>query len=154
MFRLVNLALLVLSLTIAPQIAHAQERSWSLDGNEEDLFLTFGVVATDDVGISFWCKTHSGVVSIFLPNAYSDLPVDAKAKVSLIAGDVKFDHVGTIGAPMADEKKTIEAQVPSNDPLLLALQNADVMTIQTGNHNTLYPLLGADFAGLITGCEK
>ncbi len=53
--------------TIFVQPAFAQEREWLLDAVEEDVFLVFGVPDTNDVGVSFWCKIGTGVVSVFAP---------------------------------------------------------------------------------------
>ena len=36
-------------------LALAQERQWSLDTVNNQVFLVFGVPESDDVGLSFWC---------------------------------------------------------------------------------------------------
>lgn len=136
-----------LSLIVLAQPALAQEREWGLDASDEDVYLLFGVPNTTDVGVSFWCKIDTGIVSLFTPLPAKQVPPKS---IIVSIGAKSYDLATT---PSEDENaQTLEAKLVPQDTLLSELQSAERFSLTVGNHKTVYPLIDADFANLMKLC--
>jgi hypothetical protein len=136
---------LVLACLMLP--AHAQEREWTLDAADEDVYLLFGVPNTTDVGVSFWCKISSREVSLFtpLPPNTSSLPT-----ISLIIDATTYTLTPTASADQ--NSNTIEAKLQPQDKIISELEKAERFTLMLDKHKAVYPLEGADFSNLLKLC--
>jgi hypothetical protein len=126
----------------------AQEREWVLDAAEEDVYLLFGVPNTTDVGVSFWCKISSGKVSLFAPAPTTQRKLKS---VSLEIGKATFD----LDAALSEDSRqvSLEAKLVPQGKILAELQSAERFTLTVGKHKSIYPLIDADFAGLLKFCN-
>lgn len=137
-----------LSFLLLAEPCFAQEREWLLDAADEDVFLVFGVPNTTDVGVSFWCKISTGSLSLFAP---SQATLIAPNSIALSIGTKTFDLPT---APSNDgDTKTVEAKLVPQDLILSELQAAERFSLTIGNHKSVYPLMDADFAGLLKLCS-
>ena len=50
-----RLPIMLATLVLGSAPSLAQERIWTLDQTDAEVYLVFGVPETDDVGVSFWC---------------------------------------------------------------------------------------------------
>lgn len=149
----VALALVLASVFFAPFPALAQERQWSLDATDREVFLVFGVPDTDDVGISFWCSLNTGKASLYLPLNAPILKSGQRAdmKVSL---DGKIFHLAGAAAKEGNEgRMTVEGSFRLKDKLMAALTNADSISVTVKNRTDTYPLTDADFEGFVNACN-
>ena len=64
---LARLLIVLATLVLGSGLSLAQERIWTLDQTDAEVYLVFGVPETDDVGVSFWCTQQSGIVKIVFP---------------------------------------------------------------------------------------
>lgn len=133
--------------TIFVQPAFAQEREWLLDAVEEDVFLVFGVPNTNDVGVSFWCKINTGVVSVFAPL----LPSMEPPKTLNLSTENASYELRTDGS-QGKNSKTVEAKLKPQATILAELKSAERFTLILNKHKAVYPLAGADFDGLLKLC--
>jgi hypothetical protein len=136
-----------LACAILSSNAIAQEREWVLDAANEDVYLLFGVPNTADVGVSFWCKISTGVVSVFAP-----LPGDMHMpkSITMALGSATYE-LPTTPSDEADPK-TIEAKLVPQDKILSDLETAERFSFTLGQHKAVYPLAGADFPALLKIC--
>jgi hypothetical protein len=130
--------------------ARAQEREWTLDATDEDVFLVFGVTGTDDVGVSFWCKRETKSVSVFSP-----LPKTTKApapnQLTLGIGGSSFQLTTEPAGEI--EPTSAEAKLVPQQPILDKLLGAEVFSLDVAGHKATIPLVGADLAGLLKLCN-
>ena len=146
-------AILSALLLLGAQSASAQEREWTLDAAGDDAFLVFGVPQSDDVGLSFWCKISSGEMQIFAPVPHkSGLKDGEKTTVVIEINGSKFAVDGRANFNYEASQNNVEVALKTGDPLLPTLSNADRVSIEVANHRTTFPLLNADFAGLLKLC--
>jgi hypothetical protein len=131
--------------------AQAQEREWQLDAADQDVFLVFGVPATEDVGISFWCRIGTAQLSLFAP-----LPTGTNAAsvatTEIQIGNETFSLKPVVNAEGA--KPTLEAPLEPKDKFLGALKAAEKLKLTIAGHVSTFPLTGANFTGLMRLCEN
>ncbi len=142
MFRVLLLTLAV----VVSQPARAQERQWLLDAAGEEVFLAFGVPNTDDVGISFWCKSGQQGISLFSPFQGRE----KRPKLTLLVGAESFPLDAKVNNN--EGTKTVEARLRPEVKILNALNDAERFEVDLGKHKAVYPLADADFQGLIKLC--
>ncbi len=143
---------LVLLLIASVSAGKAQEREWTLDRTDQDVFLVFGTPETDDVGVSFWCRIGSKKVRLFLP-------VSAKAttpgsNLRIILSDQDFSLPVTINPNDNRDGKTLEAEFEVTSPLAMALPHSDYFTVVQFGTRRSFPLVNADTEGLIRLCTS
>jgi hypothetical protein len=136
--------------------ATAQERDWLLDVGSDEAYLIFGVPDTDDVGVSLWCPLNKGIVNLYLPRPAREFKNiktrDVPLKVT--AGREKVTFRGKLDAPPDSAVAVVELEIPATHPLLAAMPSADRLTIQFGKQTLIFPIYGADVAGLVELCQK
>lgn len=147
---LATIALIAAYAACAP--AEAQERQWLLDAAEQDVYLVFGVPESNDVGVSIWCRIGSQKMSLFttLPPGIDDQATDLN--MAIRSGNTTFALQAMINK--TSDIPTVESELLPKDKILEALQGSDSFTLQIGPHKAIYPLIGADFAGLTRLCER
>ena len=139
-------------LALASLGAQAQEREWSFETSADEAFLIFGVPESEDVGISLWCKSGSGEIRIFVPDA-GPLPSGKTAKLQIVVAEKTFDYDAE---PMRNEESgSMSAEVTTRpaDPLYTALRDGDHFTIKIDSEEIAFPLTGADIDGLLRVCS-
>jgi hypothetical protein len=134
------------------QSAYGQEREWLLDAADQDVFLVFGVPATEDVGISFWCRIGTKQLSLFAP-------VPTGTSLSSIA-DTTVLQIGTstfVLKPVINSdgaKPTLEAPLEPKVDVLNAFSTGETLKLSIAGHTSTFPLANANFDGLIRLCER
>jgi hypothetical protein len=143
------------SLFIATTVsAAAQERQWSLDVSDTDVYLAFGVPETDDIGVSFWCPLHSGEVRLFLPETDAGLKPGRNQSFTLTAGGKWFRFDGKTTANEEAGSISIEGSRPAGDEVFAVLAKSDRFTVTIRKQQITFPLVEADVAGLVDRCAK
>lgn len=149
----VRLQILLVSLVLGTPLATAQEREWSIDQTDKEAYLVFGVPQTDDVGVSFWCKLQSNIITFYAPET------DAKLKIA--------DHIPFVldippktfrlrGKTVLNEEAgsiSLEAPMKITDPVFAALQAADHFSVKIGKTKHVYPLSDANFPSFLGACQ-
>jgi hypothetical protein len=133
--------------------AFAQERQWSLDASEREAFLVFGVPDTDDVGLSFWCEIGKPRISIFAPVPHGALKKDQRLHIDLDFGDDKFHIIAKGSHAPNSTAASVEALVDPNGTVMKAASQAESVSITALGHKASYPLVDADFEGLLRVCS-
>jgi hypothetical protein len=151
---MLRLPLAISLLAVLSASAAAQERQWSLDRGDDDAYLVFGVPETDDVGISFWCTMHTGIVNIFVPEVDPRVATAKTLTFTLSAGETVARIEGKTTVSPETGTTSLEARVPDSQPIFAALKNADRFKIKVGKEENVYPLIDADVAGLFSLCKK
>ena len=152
---MLNRFLLALSLiAVGSATAMAQERQWTLDVSDTDAYLVFGVPESDDVGVSFWCTLRTGTITLFVPETDAKLKAKRGVRFSLTAADKIFQLKGQTTANEEAASISIEAKLATADPVFASLRKADRFKLNVGGEEIIYPLVEADFAGLLESCRK
>lgn len=151
-FAKILLALASLVLVTLPAPLHAQERQWGLDVADEDAYLVFGVPETDDVGASFWCKIGSKRIRFFTPLPASTVEDGKPAMMTLTINGKDYALKGQGASNSTTHTASVEAELPSTDPIFEDLQKADRISVKVGKHVAVYPLADANFPDLINIC--
>jgi hypothetical protein len=134
--------------------AVAQERQWSLNAGDQDAYLIFGVVDSDDVGISLWCPIRQGTVNIFVPEPAESLPANQEVTVTLVAGDTAADVKGKTEVNEDAGVSSVEAIIEADNPFFDAVLKSDRLRVKVGKEESVFPLVEADVAGLLALCRK
>ncbi|MFO1033906.1 MAG: hypothetical protein U1E15_07495 [Hyphomicrobiales bacterium] len=156
--RLKQKALAILALGCAmlcalSQPTLAQEREWSLDAQDEDAYLVFGVPESDDVGVSFWCKLGSGHVKLFFPEGAPALKPDAQEKFEIAANGKTFSLSGRTANNELLGTVSIETETGVQDEVITALLSADRFSTEIAGHETIYPLVDSGLDELVNVCK-
>jgi hypothetical protein len=131
----------------------AQERQWTLDATDNQVFLVFGVPETDDVGLSFWCDIGKGTVSAYMPEPQVKLR-DGERTRMVISIDGKATRLaGKAEKEQATGHFTVEAPFKLKDALMKKLRDGQSISVSIKGHATTYPLEDADFDGFVDGCN-
>ncbi len=130
----------------------AQEREWTLNTSDKEAFLVFGVPDTDDVGLSFWCEIGTNKFSVFINNIAGQLKEGQRADLAIEIGNQKFSVKTKAAVDKLGLSKSLEGQIPSNSPILKAAENGSSLKTTILNHTNTYPLIDADFTGLMRTC--
>ncbi len=131
----------------------AQEREWTLDRTDQDVFLVFGTPETDDVGASFWCRIGSKKLRLFLPVTSSPAAPGA-ASLQVILPDQEFKLAVVSNQNDTRESNTLEAEFDSAGPLAKSLHDNDFFTVVYNGTKRSFPLANADIDGLISLCTN
>lgn len=153
MRRLLPLTLLI---GLVAGTAHAQEREWSFDSNDEEAYLIFGVPDSDDVGVSLWCKAGRGSVNLYLPVPTADIQktADKSAPLTIMAGKETVTFRGKADINVEGTMSSVEAEIALDHPLVAALRTADRFTAKSGPVEVVFPLYDAELEDLLAICKK
>jgi hypothetical protein len=144
--------LAALMLGSAPSLA--QERIWSLDQTDVEVYLVFGVPETDDVGVSFWCTQQSGIVKLYFPESDPKFKPGVEIKFKLeVAGKI-YPLKGKTAFNEESTGTSFEAELKTTDPMFAALQEANRFAVKVGASSHVFPLGEADFPTLLDVCGK
>lgn len=143
-------ALVALLATYATSFA--QEREWTLNASDKEAFLVFGVPDTDDVGLSFWCEIGTNKFSVFINNISGQLKEGQRADLAIDIDSQKFSVKTKAAVDKLGLSKSLEGQIPSNSPLLKAAEKGSTLKTIVLSHTSTYPLIDADFTGLLRTC--
>ena len=146
----IMLAILVLG--SAPALA--QERLWTLDQTDAEVYLVFGVPETDDVGVSFWCTQQSGIVKLYFPESDPKLKAAANVNFELEVAAKTYPLKGKIAINEESTGTSLEAELKTTDPVFAALQMANRFAVKAGSNNHVFPLDEADFPTFLDVCGK
>jgi hypothetical protein len=135
-------------------LALAQERVWTLDQTDNEVYLIFGVPETDDVGVSFWCTLQSGIVRLYIPEAGPDIKAGAAVNFELKVATNIYPLKGTAAINEESSGTSLEAEIKTTDPLFSALQVANYFALKAGSSNHVFPLGEADFSTFLYVCGK
>jgi hypothetical protein len=135
-------------------LALAQERIWSLEQTDAEVYLVFGVPETDDVGVSFWCTLQSGIARLYLPAAGPDFKPGMSVNFELkVAGKI-YPLKGKTALNEETTRTSLEAELKATDPVFSALQAANHFAVKIGSSNHVFPLAEADFSNFLDACGK
>jgi hypothetical protein len=151
---MLRLPLAIALLAIITGAAAAQERQWSLDRGDDEAYLVFGVPETEDVGVSFWCTMHTGVINIFISQVDSSITARKHVPFTLAAGETVARLGGKTTANPETGTTSLEAKVPDDQPIFVAIKTADRFKVTVGEEENIYPLIDADVTGLLALCKK
>ena len=138
-------------LSMAPY-AVAQEREWTLNASDKEAFLVFGVPETDDVGLSLWCEIGTNKLSVFVNNIAGQLKQNQSTTMAIDIDGKKFLVKAKAAVDKLGHSKSLEGQIPSNDPLLKTAENGTTLKTTIQGHTNTYPLIDADIKGLLRTC--
>ena len=130
----------------------AQEREWTLNASDKEAFLVFGVPDTDDVGISLWCEIGTNKFSVFVNNVAGRLKEGQSTTMLVDIDNKKFSVKAKAAIDKLGLSKSLEGQIPSNDPILIAAKNGSTLKTTILGHTNTYPLIDADLTGLLRTC--
>jgi hypothetical protein len=144
--------LAALMLGSAPSLA--QERIWTLDQTDAEVYLVFGVPETDDVGVSFWCTLQSGIVRLYMPKAGPDFKPGMSVNFELKVATKTYPLKGKTAFDEESTGTSLEAELKATDPVFFALQAANYFAVKIGSSNHVFPLGEADFSNFLDICGK
>lgn len=147
-------AILLATLVLGSAPSLAQERIWTLDQTDAEVYLVFGVPETDDVGVSFWCTQQSGIVKLYFPKSDPEIKsatevnfeLEVAAKIYPLKGKTAFNEEST--------GTSLEAELKTTDPVFSVLQTANRFAVKAGSSKHVFPLSEADFPTFLDVCGK
>lgn len=149
-----RLPIMLATLVLGSTPSLAQERVWTLDQTDAEVYMVFGVPETDDVGVSFWCTQQSGIVKLYFPQSDPTLKpgvevkfkLEVAAKTYLLKGKTAFNEEST--------GTSLEAELKTTDTVFSALQTANRFAVKAGSTSHVFPLGEADFPTFLDVCGK
>jgi hypothetical protein len=147
-----RLPIMLATLVLGSSPSLAQERIWTLDQTDADVFLVFGVPETDDVGVSFWCTRQSGIVRLYFPDADPTLKPGAEADFKLVVAAKTYPLKGKTALNEESAGTSLEAELKATDPVFDALQTANHFAVKAGSISHVFPLGEADFPAFLDVC--
>jgi hypothetical protein len=144
--------LATLVLGSAPSLA--QERVWSLDQTDAEVYLVFGVPETDDVGVSFWCAQQSGIVKLYFPESDPKLKPGAVINFKLEVAAKSYPLKGKTALNEESTGTSLEAELKTTDLVFAFLREANYFAVKIGASSHVFPLGEADFPTFLDVCEK
>ena len=149
-----RLPIMLATLLLGSAPTWAQERIWTLDQTDAEIYMVFGVPETDDVGVSFWCTQQSGIVRLYFPDsdpklkpgAEVDFKLEVAGKTHLLKGKTAFNEEST--------GTSLEAEIKTTDPVFKALQAANRFAVKAGSTSHVFPLGEVDFPTFLDVCGK
>ena len=147
-----RLPILLAALVLGSAPSLAQERIWTLDQTDAEVYMVFGVPETDDVGVSFWCTIGSRKLKIFVPDGSADLAPNITAPFIVKIDELTFTLPGRTSANEMSGETSIETELSTDDPVIKALETADHFSVTAARHTTVFPLADANLAGLLSLC--
>jgi hypothetical protein len=151
---LARLLIVLAAFVLGPGVAVAQERVWTLDQTDAEVYLVFGVPETDDVGVSFWCTLQSGIVRLYMPEAGPDFKPGASVDFELNVSAKIYPLKGKTAVNEESAGTSLEAELKATDPVFSAMQAANHFAVKAGSSNHVFPLGEADFPSFLDVCGK
>lgn len=149
----IRLGLVIAFILLGPTLSAAQEREWSIDQTDKEAYLVFGVPATDDVGVSFWCKLQSDIVRFYARETDAKLKIADRIPFVLEIPPKSFRLKGKTTVNEEAGSISLETELKITDPVFAALESADHFAIKVGHSKHVYPLLDADFPSFLRACK-
>ena len=134
--------------------ALAQERQWTFNTGEEEAYLVFGVPDSEDAGISFWCEMKSGQIRIFVPETSEELKPGETVKLEIKSDGQAYVYDAQVEANEEAGIPSVQAVTLASDLLFDVLGRNDRFSLKAGQHETIFPLMQADFPALVRVCAK
>lgn len=131
----------------------AQERQWSIDQNDKEAYLVFGVPESDDVGVSFWCKLQSGIITFYAPDIDANLKIAGNVRFTIEVPPKSFHLKGKTSVNQEAGSISMETNLKITDRIFRNLQSADHFTVKAGTAKQTYPLQDADFTSFLAVCK-
>ncbi len=133
--------------------ALAQERQWSLDTVNNQVFLVFGVPESDDVGLSFWCDIGKSRVQAFLPETVAAIHAGENIKIDMDIDGHTEKIVAKVARDGGSQKLTVETTFGLTGSLMQSLRAGQSLRINVKGHDSSFPIADADFDGLVDACN-
>lgn len=133
--------------------AHAQERQWSLDTVNNQVFLVFGVPESDDVGLSFWCDIGKSKVQAFLPETVAAIKNGERITIGVDIDGHSEKIMAKVARDDGSGKLTVATTFGLEGSLMKALRAGQFLAINVKGHVTSLPIADADFDGLVDACN-
>lgn len=149
-----RLPIMLAALVLGSAPALAQERIWTLDQTDAEVYLVFGVPETDDVGVSFWCTQQSGVVRLYFPESDPQLKPAVEVNFELEVAGKSYPLRGKTAFNEESTGTSLEAELQTTDPMFAALQTASHFAVKAGSTSHVFPLGEADFPTFLAVCGK
>ncbi|HUQ37710.1 MAG TPA: hypothetical protein VM144_15165 [Aestuariivirga sp.] len=148
------LPIMLATLVLGSAPSLAQERIWTLDQTDAEVYLVFGVPETDDVGVSFWCTQRSGIVKLYFPESDPKLKPAVEVNFELEVAAKLYPLKGKTALNEESTGTSLEAELKTTDPVFAALQTVNRFAVKIGPRNQVFPLGEADFPTLLDVCGK
>jgi len=149
-----RLLIMLAALVLGSAPSFAQERIWTLDQTDAEVYLVFGVPETDDVGVSFWCTQQSGIVRLYFPESDPTLKPGAEVDFKLEVAGKTYPLNGKTAFNEESTGTSLEAELKTTDPMFAALQTANHFAVKAGSTSHVFPLGEADFPTFLDVCGK
>ncbi len=149
-----RLPIMLAALVLGSAPSLAQERIWTLDQTDAEVYLVFGVPETDDVGVSFWCNLQSGIVKLYFPQSDPKLKPGVEINFKLEVAGKTYPLKGKTAFNEESTGTSLEAELKTTDPMFAALQEANYFAVKVGSSSHVFPLGEADFPTLLDVCGK
>ncbi len=133
--------------------AHAQERQWTLDSVNEQVFLVFGVPESDDVGLSFWCDIGKSKVQAFLPETIAAIHPGEVITIGVDIDGHSEKILAKVAPDKGGQKLTVETVFALTGSLMKALRAGQSLGINVKGHISSFPITDANFDGLVDACN-
>ena len=138
---------------LASNQAQAQERQWSLDTVNNQVFLVFGVPESDDVGLSFWCDIGKSKVQAFLPETVAAIHSGENIAIGVDIDGHSEKILAKVARDSSSQKLTVETTFGLAGSLMKALRAGQSLGINVKGHVSSFPIADADFDGLVDACN-
>jgi len=149
-----RLPIMLATLVLGSAPSFAQERIWSLDQTDAEVYMVFGVPETDDVGVSFWCTQQSGIVRLYFPDSDPKLKPGSEVNFKLEVAGKAHPLKGKAALNEETTGTSLEAELKTTDPVFTALQTANRFAVKAGSTSHVFPLGEADFPTFLDVCGK
>lgn len=149
-----RLPIMLATLVLGSAPSLAQERIWTLDQTDAEVYLVFGVPETDDVGVSFWCNQQSGIVKLYFPESDPTLKPGAEVNFKLEVAGKSYPLKGKTAVNEESMGTSLEAELKTTDTVFAALQMANRFAVKAGSTSHVFPLGEADFPTFLDVCGK
>ena len=133
--------------------ANAQERQWSLDTVNNQVFLVFGVPESDDVGLSFWCDIGKSTVQAFLPETVAVIHSGENITIGMNVDGHSEKIVAKVARDTGTQKLTVETTFGLAGSLMKSLRAGQSLGVNVKGHVSSFPIADADFDGLVDACN-
>ncbi len=149
-----RLPIILTSIALGSAPSLAQERIWTLDQTDAEVYMVFGVPETDDVGVSFWCTQQSGIVRLYFPDSDPNLKPGAEVNFKVEVAGKSYPLKGKAAFNEESTGTSIEAELKTTDPVFAVLEDANHFAVKAGSTSHVFPLGEADFPAFLDVCGK
>ena len=143
-----RLPIMLATLVLGSAPSLAQERIWTLDQTDAEVYLVFGVPETDDVGVSFWCTQQSGIVRLYFPESDPTLKPGVEVNFKLEVAAKTYPLKGKTAFNEESTGTSLEAELKTTDPVFAALQDGQSFCRESRFKQPRVPLGRGGFSNL------